>query len=71
MYAIRSYYGHNFKVMKNIAIFGGTFNPIHNGHINIINKVNEKIAFDKIIIMPAKIPPHKNPTILANRNNFV
>ncbi len=45
--------------MMKIALFGGTFNPIHNGHINLIKKLDEKYSFDKIIVMPSKIPPHK------------
>jgi len=52
--------------MKSIGIFGGTFNPIHNGHINLINEVNEHLSLDKIIIMPTKIPPHKQALNLAS-----
>lgn len=42
------------------GIFGGTFNPIHNGHINIALKIYDKFSLDKILFMPNKIPPHKN-----------
>ncbi|MGN0689336.1 MAG: nicotinate (nicotinamide) nucleotide adenylyltransferase [Oscillospiraceae bacterium] len=43
-----------------ICFFGGTFNPVHNGHINLLKTAEEKFSFDKIIVIPTKIPPHKN-----------
>jgi nicotinate-nucleotide adenylyltransferase len=42
-----------------IAIFGGSFNPIHNGHIVGVQKVFDSGLFDKVWIMPSKIPPFK------------
>lgn len=45
--------------MKNTVIFGGTFNPIHLGHIEIINSVLELPFTEKVIVMPTAIPPHK------------
>jgi nicotinate-nucleotide adenylyltransferase len=43
-----------------IGILGGTFNPIHNGHLIIAEYIREKLDFDKIIFIPTGIPPHKN-----------
>lgn len=45
--------------MKKIGIFGGTFAPIHNGHIRAALKFKEEFALDKLLIIPASIPPHK------------
>ena len=42
-----------------IAIFGGTFSPPHNGHINLVKHVLNECDVDKIIVVPAHIPPHK------------
>lgn len=42
-----------------IAFFGGTFNPPHVGHINLINRVNDIFHFDKILLVPSNLPPHK------------
>ena len=42
-----------------IGIFGGTFNPVHNGHTETINYLLETIPFDKILIIPNAVPPHK------------
>ena len=43
----------------NIGFFGGTFNPVHKGHTSALKRVMEQVNFDKVIILPAKIPPHK------------
>ena len=49
-----------------VAIFGGTFNPIHVGHNEIIKHLNSISDIDKIILIPTKIPPHKNTDFLAD-----
>ncbi len=51
--------------MENIAVFGGTFNPIHIGHIEMLEAINSQDFIDKVIIMPSKIPPHKEVDFLA------
>ena len=43
-----------------IGILGGTFNPIHNGHLKIAEEVLKRLGLDKILFMPAYIPPHKD-----------
>ena len=45
--------------MSNIAIFGGTFNPFHIGHYQMLNAICELDFIDKVFVMPDKIPPHK------------
>lgn len=42
-----------------IAVYGGSFNPIHLGHKQIIKVLNEKYDFNKILVIPSKISPHK------------
>lgn len=41
------------------AIFGGSFNPIHNGHVNLVRETAEKAALDRVIVMPTFISPFK------------
>ncbi|WP_373844573.1 nicotinate-nucleotide adenylyltransferase [Clostridium sp.] len=41
------------------AIFGGTFDPIHNGHIHIAYEAVYRLGLDKIVFMPTGNPPHK------------
>lgn len=56
-----------------ICIFPGTFNPIHNGHIKMAEFALEKYGFEKIIFIPAYIPPHKeiNRELAAHRYEMV
>lgn len=42
-----------------IGIMGGTFNPIHNGHLLIAENAFHQYQMDKLIFLPAGIPPHK------------
>jgi nicotinate-nucleotide adenylyltransferase len=43
----------------NIGLLGGTFDPIHRGHIALAEAAGEKFALGKIYFIPANIPPHK------------
>jgi nicotinate-nucleotide adenylyltransferase len=49
-----------------IGLFGGTFNPIHNGHLRAALEVQEGFKLDKCYIIPAAIPPHKELYGIAN-----
>ncbi len=45
--------------MRRIGIFGGTFNPIHLGHVQVVREVKADFDLDKILIIPSALPPHK------------
>lgn len=45
--------------MKRVGILGGTFNPIHNAHLNIAMAAYEQYHLDEVWFMPAGMPPHK------------
>lgn len=45
--------------MKKIGLFGGTFNPIHNGHIHIARAFADELALDMVVFLPAGNPYHK------------
>lgn len=49
-----------------IGIFGGTFNPIHFGHLRSAEEVREAFALDRIYFVPAAQPPHKKANALAD-----
>lgn len=52
--------------MKNVVIFGGTFNPLHKGHIEIISALSRLDGTDEVLLIPDKIPPHKECEFLAS-----
>ena len=56
-----------------ICIFPGTFNPIHDGHLKMASFVLEKYGFEKIIFIPAYLPPHKqiDKDLAVHRYNMV
>lgn len=51
-----------------IGILGGTFDPIHNGHIKMAEAAFNELSLDKVFIIPTNIPPHKhyNREVSAN-----
>ncbi|OGX26841.1 MAG: nicotinate (nicotinamide) nucleotide adenylyltransferase [Omnitrophica WOR_2 bacterium RIFCSPHIGHO2_01_FULL_48_9] len=60
--------------MRRIGLLGGTFNPIHIGHLTMAQVAMERMNLDKIIFIPSCIPPHKKIKNLAaarHRYNMV
>jgi nicotinate-nucleotide adenylyltransferase len=47
------------------AVFGGSFNPIHLGHLVMADEMLERLRLDRMLFVPAAAPPHKSPTLLA------
>ena len=46
---------------ERLALFGGTFDPIHFGHLITARGIAEKCRFERITLVPAAAPPHKDP----------
>ena len=44
---------------KKIAIMGGTFDPIHYGHLITARAVRERLGIERVVFMPTGNPPHK------------
>ena len=49
----------------NVGLFGGTFNPIHQGHIEVICHVKSTFNLETVHLIPSAIPPHKTSLNLA------
>jgi nicotinate-nucleotide adenylyltransferase len=54
------------EFLEYIGLFGGTFNPIHSGHVQVIQEVKKGFALDRIFIIPSALPPHKGTDGLAD-----
>ncbi len=52
--------------MSQTAIFGGTFNPFHIGHYEMLTALQNDDSISEILLMPDKIPPHKECDFLAS-----
>jgi len=50
----------------NIGLFGGTFDPIHRGHLALARAALERCQLGRIYFVPANIPPHKTHQPLAS-----
>ncbi len=51
--------------MTRTAILGGSFNPIHYGHLLLADDLLDRLGFDRLVFVPAGVPPHKPATTLA------
>jgi nicotinate-nucleotide adenylyltransferase len=51
---------------KELAIFGGSFNPVHLGHLIIAECCLEQARLDRVLFVPAATPPHKQNSLLAH-----
>jgi nicotinate-nucleotide adenylyltransferase len=50
----------------NIALFGGTFDPVHRGHVVVARAAAAKFALKQVWFVPADIPPHKQETVITS-----
>lgn len=50
-----------------LAIFGGTFNPIHHGHLRSAVELLEQLPVDELRFMPCALPPHREPPGISAR----
>lgn len=56
--------------MRSIAIFGGTFDPVHAGHIQVSLSIQSHFNFDVYLFLPCKVPTLKPPTLANNEQRI-
>jgi nicotinate-nucleotide adenylyltransferase len=55
---------------RRLGVFGGTFDPPHHGHLAIAEWARDQLALDRVLFVPAGVPPHKprsSPTAVRHR----
>lgn len=57
------------KKIKRIGIMGGTFNPIHKGHLALVKAAKREFALDQIVFIPSGNPPHKPKKEIADKED--
>lgn len=50
---------HDVEQRERIAIYGGTFDPVHTGHLEVAREVTKLFAIDEFLFVPARVAPHK------------
>ena len=53
------------KMDKRIGVLGGTFNPVHNGHLHIAGEIRNLFSLSHVHFVVATVPPHKGPEDLV------
>jgi nicotinate-nucleotide adenylyltransferase len=57
--------------LRRVGIYGGTFDPVHSGHLEVARRVLELFELDEVIFVPACVPPHKrNASITSAFHRF-
>ena len=53
--------------LMRIGIFGGAFDPVHNGHLLLAEQCREQCELDEVWFVPTRVPPHKPNTLSPGR----
>ncbi len=51
--------------MSYVLLFGGSFDPVHNGHLIVARHVAEQLDIGRVVLIPSAVPPHKQDRTLA------
>ena len=57
--------------MTKLGIMGGTFNPIHNGHIEIARIARQTAGLDEVLFLPDGEPPHKRHMLIEKLREYL
>ena len=56
--------------MKKIALYGGTFDPVHLGHLNLVEEARKQVALDRVIFVPCWQSPFKSATVASGEQRY-
>jgi len=57
-------------MVKKIGIFGGTFDPIHVGHLKVAQEFAEALKLERVLLMVAAVPPHREPPLASAQDRL-
>ena len=60
----------NACTVKKIGIMGGTFDPVHFGHLRAAEEAREALSLEKVVFIPAGCPPHKDGKIASAEDRY-
>ena len=55
--------------IKRVGLLGGTFNPIHCGHMEMAKAALSEFEFDEVWVIPSRVPPHKHDPFMASEQD--
>jgi nicotinate-nucleotide adenylyltransferase len=53
-----------------VGILGGTFDPIHRGHLGVAEAVRQALSLSRILLVPARVPPHRTSPLVSIYHRF-
>jgi nicotinate-nucleotide adenylyltransferase len=53
-----------------VGLFGGTFDPIHNGHLDVARAARGALGLSEVWVVPARLPPHRNLPVASAAHRF-
>jgi len=56
--------------MIRLGLFGGTFDPIHQGHLDVANTAKSALDLARVWVMPARVPPHRRSPAASAAHRF-
>ncbi|ARP50404.1 MULTISPECIES: nicotinate (nicotinamide) nucleotide adenylyltransferase [Caproicibacterium] len=57
--------------MDKLLVYGGTFNPIHNGHLHLASAFEKITEAERVLLIPTRVPPHKEaPNLISGEQRF-
>src|SRR5947209_8259882 len=57
-------------MVRRIGILGGTFDPIHRGHLDLAEAAERRLALTEVLVIPSNIPPHRPQPAASSCHRF-